>query len=278
MNDKILYGYTHSGKFHADDVFSSALLKYLYPDIKIRRCKKAPEPSENSIIFDIGMGKFDHHQPDAEVRENGVPYAAFGLLWRHFGKQIVNEHNFLHFDENFVQPLDSNDNTGEKELLAYAVSLFNPVWDSKQSADSAFEQAVDMAYDLLSKIFDKYKAEERAKEQVLKAYKNSTDGVVILDRYMPYKTALDKTDADFVVYPSNRGGYCITNVTKENGEKKFPEQWRGLENSELIRISGIDRLRFCHKSGFLVAAETLESCIKAAEKAVWVERIKNTNK
>ena len=30
-------GFTHAGKFHADDVFATALLQILRPDIKITR-------------------------------------------------------------------------------------------------------------------------------------------------------------------------------------------------------------------------------------------------
>ena len=72
--------FTHGGKFHADDVFSSALLLYFNPKITITRGNKIPEDFKG-IVFDIGRGKYDHHQRDSRVRENGVPYAAFGLLW-----------------------------------------------------------------------------------------------------------------------------------------------------------------------------------------------------
>ena len=47
--------FTHSGKFHADDVFSSALLLYLNPEITILRGNKVPEDFDG-IIFDIGRG------------------------------------------------------------------------------------------------------------------------------------------------------------------------------------------------------------------------------
>ncbi len=32
---------------------------------------------------------FDHHSEPRECRPNGVPYAAFGLLWRVVGAQLV---------------------------------------------------------------------------------------------------------------------------------------------------------------------------------------------
>ena len=64
--------FTHSGKFHADDVFSSALLLSVNPEITIHRGSQVPEDFKG-IVFDIGRGKYDHHQRDSRIRENGVP-------------------------------------------------------------------------------------------------------------------------------------------------------------------------------------------------------------
>ena len=60
------------------------------------------------------------------MRENGVPYAAFGLLWEDLGAEILGEELAEKFDEAFVQPLDNNDNTGEKNELATLIGNFNP--------------------------------------------------------------------------------------------------------------------------------------------------------
>ena len=126
--------FTHSGKFHADDVFSSALLLYLNPQITITRGNRVPEEYDG-IVFDIGRGRYDHHQRDSRVRENGVLYAAFGLLWEELGSGILGETLAQRFDEEFVQPLDKNDNTGEKNELASLIGNFNPVWDETEAAD-----------------------------------------------------------------------------------------------------------------------------------------------
>ena len=85
------------------------------------------------IVFDIGRGRYDHHQKDSRVRENGVPYAAFGLLWEELGGAILGEELAAEFDEAFVQPLDNNDNTGEKNELATLIGNFNPAWDAPVS-------------------------------------------------------------------------------------------------------------------------------------------------
>lgn len=124
--------FTHSGKFHADDVFSSALLLYLNPQITITRGNRVPEEYDG-IVFDIGRGRYDHHQRDSRVRENGVPYAAFGLLWEELGSGILGGTLAQRFDEEFVQPLDNNDNTGEKNELATLIGNFNPVWDAQKT-------------------------------------------------------------------------------------------------------------------------------------------------
>ena len=136
--------FTHSGKFHADDVFSSALLLYLNPEIRIIRENKVPEDFDG-IVFDIGRGRYDHHQKDSRIRENGIPYAAFGLLWEKLGPEILGEELAQKFDESFVQPLDNNDNTGEKNELATLIGNFNPTWDAQGGNDEAFFQAVSVA-------------------------------------------------------------------------------------------------------------------------------------
>lgn len=68
-------GFTHAGKFHADDVFATALLQIVRPDIKITRGFVVPDDFDG-IVYDIGFGMFDHHQEPRETRPNGVPYAA----------------------------------------------------------------------------------------------------------------------------------------------------------------------------------------------------------
>ena len=136
--EKIKNGFTHGGIFHADDVFSAALLTYLYPDIKITRGFVVPEDFDG-IVFDIGLGEFDHHQVDRRVRENEVPFAAFGLLWEKFGKEILGEEDAQNFDEGFIQQLDNADNTGEKNILSGIIANFNPTWNSTKTSDEAFD-------------------------------------------------------------------------------------------------------------------------------------------
>ena len=61
IKQKDACAFTHGGKFHADDVFSSALLLYINPEISITRGNSVPDDF-TGIVFDIGRGEFDHHQ------------------------------------------------------------------------------------------------------------------------------------------------------------------------------------------------------------------------
>ena len=46
-------GFTHAGRFHADDVFAAALLRLCNPSIRIQRGFSVPE-GYDGIVFDIG--------------------------------------------------------------------------------------------------------------------------------------------------------------------------------------------------------------------------------
>lgn len=269
--------FTHSGKFHADDVFSAALLLYLNPEITITRGNQVPENYEG-LVFDIGRGQYDHHQKDSRIRDNGVPYAAFGLLWEKLGPEILGEELALKFDESFVQPLDINDNTGEKNELATLIGNFNPGWDSKSSNDEAFFQAVSVAGMILENKFERYLGNERADrrvEEVLTEHAASlasgdtpaeNTNILILPEFIPCQKRLSETNIAFVIFPSNRGGYCIQPQKKEysmNYKCSFPAEWLGLENEELEQVTGLQSAGFCHKGGFLMTVGMLEDAVKA---------------
>ena len=70
-------GFTHAGKFHADDVFATALLQILRPDIKITRGFVVPDGFDG-IVYDVGLW---HVRPPSGAP--GVPRKRCALrgLW-----------------------------------------------------------------------------------------------------------------------------------------------------------------------------------------------------
>lgn len=266
-----LRGFTHGSKFHSDDVFATAFLKLLNPGIEIQRGFEVPEDFDG-IVYDIGRGKFDHHQEDKEYRNNGCPYAAFGLIWREFGEGYAGKEEAARFDAKFVQPLDESDNTGKDNLLADIIDEFNPGWDSGLSYDECFWKAVDFAKQILDNHFKSVAGISRAGKIVDKAMDECDGSVLVLPQFVPWKGRVTGSSYKFVVYPSSRGGYGAQGVSVSMEDKTlvcpFPAEWCGKQPEELVKLTGIPTLRFCHPNAFLVVADRQEDAIKAAEMAV----------
>lgn len=258
--------FTHSGKFHADDVFSYALLRMINPKLQVQRGNVVPQDF-SGIVFDIGGGEFDHHGREAKVRENGVPYASFGLLWQQLGEAVLGEEKQAEkFDFRFVQPLDLNDNTGEPDEIASLIADFNPVWDSDADVDAAFLQATDFAEKILERKFAFAESNMRADAAMEPYLKKADGGILIMDAYVPWKKAVEDTDIEFVIFPSNRGGYCAMGVKDDiikEPKCPFPKEWYGKRDGEIQEISGIASLRFCHKTGFMLTADKKEDAVLA---------------
>ena len=163
---------THSGNFHADDVFGVASLTLLFEarktPFKITRSRDKKVIQTGDIVLDVGgiydekENFFDHHQiGGAGERQNGIPYASFGLIWRKFGVEIAGGRKFAEkMDSELVQYIDAGDN-GYGELKCYAASVFpytieravvafNLGWlDGAADSDGRFFDAVKFARGVL---------------------------------------------------------------------------------------------------------------------------------
>ena len=258
--------FTHGGVFHADDVFSTALIKMLNPNVEVERGFQVPEDFVG-VVYDIGGGEFDHHQTDKALRANGKPYAAFGLLWRSYGHELLEDKYVEDFDRLFVEQLDYSDNTGEFNLLANVISKMNPNWNENISADAAFDKAVAFAMEILEHYMANYRAKENAYKEVEKYIINSE--ILVLPKFVPWKEAVCHRDIYYVIFPSNRGGYNIQAVPMSPHDitlkKGFPEAWRGCQVDRLRELTGVETVTFCHSAGFMSATETLEDAIKLAK-------------
>ncbi len=261
-------GFTHAGRFHADDVFSAALLRMLRPDIRIFRGYEVPK-NFDGIAFDIGNGEFDHHERERKRRANGTPYAAFGLLWQKYGHHLLPEEEAKRFDEKFVQPLDLDDNNGTGNAVAALIGAFNPSWDANEDENTAFEEALNVAQKLLERRIEGFAAAHRGKTLAEKALRDMKDGIVVLSTYVPWKPVLVESKAEFVIHPSPRGGISLQCVPKDFSGKlglkiPLPGNWRGKPEEELQRITGVADIHFCHASGFMAVADSEESARQLA--------------
>lgn len=283
---------THGGKFHPDDVFSTMFLSRIIDNPTVFRTTNQGIKSDRAIVYDIGFGKFDHHGPDALFRDNPkIKYCSFGLLWKEYGKEYLDkiesvdrEELFKRIDEDLIMQIDGIDNGVFPKIQApyklkdldYIIDLFNNSWIEDRDTDDCFIDALKVA-DL---IFDRLIAREEAliiaKKKVLDKIKESKDGILILDEYMPYEEAIwcnnNENNIKVIVMPSNRGGYNIKPITvsKDSHELaySFSKEYLGLHDEELINVSGIKSAKFVHISGFIACTGTLEDALLMAKNAI----------
>lgn len=271
---------THSTVFHADDVFGVAMWKLINPNIEvIRTLEPGKFWDEDTIVFDIGMGKYDHHQEDKALREDGTPYCGFGLMWRDYGCNLCPDiEAWKKVDRTLVLPIDKADNGIEQNLLSISIKAMNPNWNSEKSEDEAFFEAVDVAKAILKAHVDRANASVEAVDAVLENYLASPgEDILVLDEYLPWAEAVVSEEklknVLFTVYPSKRGGWNVQTVPKAAGtftnRMDFPQEWLGHADPE----RGI---HFAHTANFLIACDTKEQAIKVAEEAIKVGKIDAT--
>ena len=284
---------THSGTFHSDEVLATVILEKVLGNITICRTFKVPEElADDVIVYDIGFGMYDHHQKGGNgARENGVPYAAAGLIWKDFGRQLVADTcnpdlvwNLI--DRDLIQGIDATDNgkipkvdyPAQAMTFSQAISSFNPNWDSEMSTDDAFAKAVEFAKIVFDNVLANTVSKANAQDIVDEAIESSVNNIMVLDRFVPWQefifsSANNKaSDILFVVFPSNRGGYnwqCVPDALGSFGMRKaVPDEWKGLRDLELQNVTGVVTATFCHPEGFIGGATTLEDAIALAKLAV----------
>ena len=291
MNDKTIA--THNGNFHADDVFSIAALKSLFPSFKLIRTRDLAVIAKADIVIDVGgeydpdADRFDHHQRGgAGERDNGIPYSSFGLVWQKYGLEICkgNQDAVNAVDKGLVSTIDAIDcgyTEGIAEGITKGISLsqtigmFNPTWQEDSHFDTCFDEAVDFASRVLTRFIASANGGISAKAIVAKAIDNAEDPrVIVLEKYTPWKRTVHalSEEALYMIYPSQSGEWRIQTVPAEPGSfenrKSLPKQWAGLSDNALKEVTGIDDAMFCHNGLFIAGAESFESTMKMASIAL----------
>ena len=284
---------THNGVFHTDDVFAVAILKMLYPSMKVIRTRDPTQYGRADICVDVGRkynpskGHFDHHQETFRMKRNGIPYASAGLIWKHFGYRLAkNKIVFEYIDKKLLQPIDALDNgialyrepIVQPYTLQKIIDLFNPSWTvEKEDYTSEFNDAVAFAMDILRLEIEKAKLIPRAQSIVRKALHEAARRhkkyIVLPSPTPPWKGILSHTrNILFVVYKQGKTSWCVHAVPVAGEEfknkKSLPRTWADKADQDLARISGVRDAYFCHKNLFIACAKSKEGAIMLAEKAV----------
>lgn len=287
---------THDGSFHADEVFAIAALGLLPGPLEVVRTRDPDLLAAADLRVDVGFrhepetGDFDHHQRGFdEVRENGIGYASFGLVWREFGEEICggDPEVAAGVERTLVQAIDAND-TGQQLTQSLiegvhpmtvnsVIGGFNARWDedlTDAEVSERFDAAVDLARGILRREIDSAAAGRRAETIVRDAIVAAEDPrVVKLPDNVPWKQTLVPAapEALLVIYPK-RQGFGVETVpvalgTFEN-RLDLPAAWAGLERDDLARVTGVDDALFCHAKRFLAVAASREGAERLAAQAL----------
>lgn len=289
-----LHAVTHNSKFHADDVFSTVVLRKLYPDMHLTRTRDSEIIAAADIAYDLGgvydhaARRYDHHQIGARKRaDTGITYSAFGLIWDHYGLRYCegDEEIWRYIDDVFVRGIDADDNgltPSHPDMYApeftvpQIIRQLNPLAGSDEDYDEQFAKAEDLAKGMLERMHDRIKSEYKDARDVRVAQAKSPDPQYAeLDHAIVMNDFVSEIDElNYLLFPdgANNGIWRLYAVNVPNEKyaikRPFPKEWAGLRDEDLMRLTGVPDASFCHKNQFLVVARSREGVLALLEKAL----------
>ena len=294
---------THSGSFHADDIFACATLSLYFKQNKMK-CSVTRTRDESIIrnadyVFDVGgvydpdKNRFDHHQiGGAGERDNGIPYASFGLVWKKFGPLLCDGNSEIvdDIDRRLAQPIDAIDNgvsisepskSGIYDYGIYGIiSAYQSSWkdeDNEKEQLKNFLILVHFFKDVLQREIKKSKERLELLELIEEAYQKSENKEIIEIPYRvgigPIVQVLQKyKEVLFIVARSSKDQWKVMAMRKDpysfENRKPLPEAWAGKRDEALQKVTGVSDALFCHNARWMAVAKTRIGAWKLAELAL----------
>lgn len=278
---------THDGTFHADEVTACALL-LIYGFIdrdKIVRTRLPHRLAACEFVCDVGgeynpsKKLFDHHQ----VSYRGEASSA-GMVWSYLheiGK--VDQATYMFLQRSLIHGVDAHDNgrvTSEPGSCTFShiISNFVPIhYDaSAQEQDQAFHEALRFVEGHIKRSLERFAYVQESRDLV-KASMAERKEYLYFSKAMPWIDAFFELNgqnhpAQFVIMPSGNHwklrGIPPTNDERMKVRRPLPQEWGGLLDGDLKRVSKIPGAIFCHKGLFISVWETQEDAFKAMEYAL----------
>jgi len=292
MSKKIV---THDGSFHTDEVFAVAILLEHLGEAEVVRSRQQDVIDSADYVVDVGLtydpdkNHFDHHQPGgAGERENGIPYASFGLVWKGYGEGLAGgKRQAAIIDRELISPIDAHDNGVAiaeykfKGVRDYAIGDFFSSYltlkdEGPERLYEIFMNLVEIARGLVRREITKAREYVEGEDAIRKIYETSSDKRIIElpNEGMPWRETLNVyPEPIFVLYPRRDGKWGVKAVPDfskpfGNNRKAFPSLWGGKSGEDLQRVTGVPDAIFAHKTLFMVAAESKEGAIELAKLAL----------
>ncbi|KAG7099251.1 hypothetical protein E1B28_001114 [Marasmius oreades] len=226
---------THNGTFHCDEALAVFLLRQtaVYRDSDLKRTRDPSVLDTCDIVVDVGAvydeskQRFDHHQRGfTEVFGHGyeTKLSSAGLVFKHFGKEIISNVAQLNVDhenvhtlwlkmyKEFIEAIDAVDNgisqyptdlkpryTNRTDLSSRVAAL-NPPWNQTLDAagvDAQFLRASSLTGGEFMGKLSYYAnawlpARELLTEAMAKSRANidSTGKIILLEQFLPWKEHL----------------------------------------------------------------------------------------
>ena len=260
------------------------------------------------IIFDVGgsyepsVGLYDHHQTDfCRTRDNGIPYASAGLIWEEYAELVLALELYScaeediqsvkeRVDRNLIQGIDARDyglvSNDISMTVSGFISLYNPRWDDQYLYNERFLAAVEEAYKILHMTILNAISIGRGKKavgEIVNGIKDDSTEVLVFPQFIGgWQSQIVNMESDaakrlkFVVYKDakKKNQYNAQAVplnyasTQSEVRAVFPVEWRGVSESRLSQMTGIESALYCHKAGHLAIASTEEGAIALANLAL----------
>lgn len=265
---------THNGKFHADDVFASVILTQLFPELSLIRTRDEKiTDDENNFLYDVGGGEFDHHGiDDQRQHENGVPMAAFGLIWQKFGETYLKTtmptitsdlivKTKAHVEKSFIIGIDALDNgVTTYQSPAFTISdAINDFYDEDHDLES-FKSAIAFAKGVLENHIYKTVAKLIAEKEVIEHATFISDELLLLPVAGPWKDYVEHFDkCRFVVMPRKDGNWMIQGVPVSHGSFQVKQPLPQINKPWII---------FIHRTGFMGVVDTQEHALSLAKSLI----------
>lgn len=283
---------THSGNFHPDEIFSTAVIVELlkrkgkfFQVIRTRdnnifeKYREERKKGKEVYIYDVGLmydeekNEFDHHQKGgAGQRKNGIEYSSAGLVWKKFGEEFTgSKETAWKIEKKLVLSIDALDNGQEiyenkydffRYDLHNLISLFKPNKKSNFKMKIGFCRSVKLIQFILKKEIIRINKLVSDEKKVTQIYNDSGDKRVLTfyDSVSTSSITDNYPDVLFTITKKEKNVWVIETIVEKWGSfdrrKYFPKSWSGLNNYDLDNITGVVGGIFCHKNVFISSAKS----------------------
>ena len=251
--------------------------------------------------YDPASGRYDHHHFRPTDALHGK--ASFGLLWEDFCipyiKILMEEtgvisridsktnkpnltgrisaHVAAAINATIVKEIDDIDinaasSTRTTSSLSRIVTAMNPNWFDSASSDISFMKCLDVVGEMFSNLC-KQQIALTTIEEAINDGEVSPDGKVMIVGLKcvvgrPFINHPRTKDVELIISPiGDNGKYRITtlgSMRNDIGVGRLPRKWWGKQSNDMVSLTGVSGIYFCHAKGVILEVNGLESAMKLA--------------